>query len=79
MRTVLISFYSPDQRLASASIAQWLEHWSCKPGVGSSILPGGYVLSIYTMKQRLTGEKDLVSIKDIFADVALCTVQTKGK
>ena len=24
-----------------ASIAQWLEHWSCKPGVGSSILPGG--------------------------------------
>ena len=26
-----------------ASIAQWLEHWSCKPGVGSSILPGGCV------------------------------------
>ena len=22
------------------SIAQWIEHWSCKPGVGSSILPG---------------------------------------
>lgn len=29
-------------RLA-ASIAQWLEHWSSKPGVGSSILPGGSV------------------------------------
>ena len=25
----------------SASIAQWLEHWSCKPGVVSSILTGG--------------------------------------
>ena len=24
-----------------ASIAQWLEHWSCKPGVRSSILCGG--------------------------------------
>ena len=24
-----------------ASIAQWLEHWSCKPGVVSSILTGG--------------------------------------
>ncbi|KER30578.1 hypothetical protein T265_13161, partial [Opisthorchis viverrini] len=23
-----------------ASIAQWIEHWSSKPGVGSSILPG---------------------------------------
>ena len=27
-----------------ASIAQWLEHWSCKPGVASSILAGGYFL-----------------------------------
>ena len=26
-----------------ASIAQWLEHWSCKPGVVSSILTGGYM------------------------------------
>ena len=25
----------------SASLAQWLEHWSCKPGVDSSILPRG--------------------------------------
>ena len=25
-----------------ASIAQWLEHWSCKPGVESSILSGGF-------------------------------------
>ncbi len=28
-----------------ASIAQWLEHWSCKPGVVSSILTGGFLLS----------------------------------
>lgn len=28
-----------------ASIAQWLEHWSCKPGVGSSILPGGIAVN----------------------------------
>lgn len=27
---------------ARASIAQWLEHWSCKPGVVSSILTGGW-------------------------------------
>ena len=27
-----------------ASIAQWLEHWSCKPGVVSSILTGGYIV-----------------------------------
>ena len=27
--------------LPTASIAQWLEHWSCKPGVVSSILTGG--------------------------------------
>ncbi|KER33903.1 hypothetical protein T265_12517, partial [Opisthorchis viverrini] len=26
--------------------AQWLEHWSCKPGVGSSILPGGSPLFV---------------------------------
>ena len=29
---------------ASASIAQWLEHWSCKPGVGSSNLSRGSLL-----------------------------------
>ena len=31
----------------AASIAQWLEHWSCKPGVGSSILPGGFEVFYY--------------------------------
>ena len=31
-----------DKKIVAASIAQWLEHWSCKPGVGSSILPGGW-------------------------------------
>ena len=25
-----------------ASVAQWLEHWSCKPGVESSNLSGGF-------------------------------------
>ena len=29
-----------------ASIAQWLEHWSSKPGVGSSILPGGSAFAL---------------------------------
>ena len=28
-------------KLDRASIAQWLEHWSCKPGVVSSFLTGG--------------------------------------
>ena len=27
--------------MQAASVAQWLEHWSCKPGVGSSNLPRG--------------------------------------
>ena len=27
------------------SIAQWLEHWSCKPGVVSSILTGALILT----------------------------------
>ena len=31
-------------RQDGASIAQWLEHWSCKPGVVSSILTGGYIV-----------------------------------
>ena len=26
----------------AASIAQWLEHWSCKPGAGSPNLAGGF-------------------------------------
>ena len=29
------------RRLKVASIAQWIEHWSRKPGVVSSILTGG--------------------------------------
>ncbi len=31
---------------AQASVAQWLEHWSSKPGVESSILSGGKCLLI---------------------------------
>src|SRR4029434_8568100 len=30
-----------------AASAQWLEHWSCKPGVVSSILTGAYALQFY--------------------------------
>ena len=30
-------------------IAQWLEHWSCKPGVGSSILPGAFFWQCYCL------------------------------
>lgn len=30
-----------------ASIAQWLEHWSSKPGVVSSILTGGKRFTTY--------------------------------
>ena len=29
---------------AIGSIAQWLEHWSCKPGVASSILAGASII-----------------------------------
>ncbi len=38
-KTVLCVRWSQTTR---ASIAQWLEHWSCKPGVESSILSGGF-------------------------------------
>ncbi len=31
--------------MCEAPIAQRLEHWSCKPGVGSSNLPGGWDLT----------------------------------
>ena len=30
--------------VVKGSIAQWLEHWSCKPGVGGSIPPGALIL-----------------------------------
>ena len=32
----------------AASVAQWLEHWSCKPGVRSSNLFGGYAVTIFS-------------------------------
>ena len=38
-----------------ASIAQWLEHWSCKPGVGSSILPGGFAYFFLFCKYFIIG------------------------
>ena len=40
--------YSKCERInCVASIAQWLEHWSCKPGVGSSNLPGGLLFAFF--------------------------------
>ena len=30
----------------SGSLAQWLEHWSCKPGVGGSIPPRALIFSL---------------------------------
>ena len=41
---LLSTFWSSNLAFACicASIAQWLEHWSCKPGVVSSILTGGW-------------------------------------
>ena len=33
--------------MLSASIAQRLEHWSCKPGVESSNLSGGFLFFFY--------------------------------
>ena len=38
----------------TASIAQWLEHWSCKPGVVSSILTGGLHFSLQIKLQMQT-------------------------
>ena len=35
------SYAASVQTPPAASIAQWLEHWSCKPGVRSSTLRGG--------------------------------------
>ena len=35
---------SAEDTWRQGSIAQWLEHWSCKPGVASSILTGAYVI-----------------------------------
>ena len=39
--TVRVYVAAASVRISSASIAQRLEHWSCKPGVASSILTGG--------------------------------------
>lgn len=56
----------PDSRTTSlsASIAQGLEHWSCKPGVESSNLSGGTTFfSHFTTKtRRLTQNKHIQHI-----------------
>ena len=36
----------------SASIAQWLEHWSCKPGVESSNLARGSLFAYFGFLSR---------------------------
>ena len=40
-----------------ASIAQWLEHWSCKPGVVSSILTGGFKVLRCVISTIITSRK----------------------
>ena len=39
-----------------ASVAQWLEHWSSKPGVESSILSGGSCLLMSPRVRLVTRE-----------------------
>ena len=43
--------------IIQASIAQGLEHWSCKPGVVSSILTGGYKILFYKLQFIFTESK----------------------
>ena len=43
---------------AAASIAQGLEHWSCKPGVVSSNLTGGY---FFFVNKSYLIEMDLIN------------------
>ena len=38
------NLYIVNKTVTQASIAQGLEHWSCKPGVESSILSGGNLI-----------------------------------
>ena len=38
---VCLVYFEHENTSVSASLAQWLEHWSCKPGVESSNLSRG--------------------------------------
>ena len=44
--------YPGHDDLHKAAIAQWLEHWSCKPGVVSSILTGGCLSCVFNINKR---------------------------
>ncbi len=47
--------------LAQASVAQWLEHWSSKPGVERSILSGGRRLFNKQLSERTSTEFSAIS------------------
>ena len=40
--------YTERGKLGEGSIAQGLEHWSCKPGVASSNLAGAYLVFVFS-------------------------------
>ena len=57
-------YKTSDSILCTASVAQWLEHWSCKPGVASSILAGGYFdLYFYSVNVTLGKIRDIGAYK----------------
>ena len=63
-----------------AAIAQWLEHWSCKPGVVSSNLTSGLhfefmqVLFLH-IKSRFEGSKLILDKSSFFCSNARITKQ----
>lgn len=44
-----VNYSCADETAVVGSIAQGLEHWSCKPGVASSNLAGALTLSLITL------------------------------
>ena len=50
----------PVKKRTSASIAQWLEHWSCKPGVVSSNLTGGFCKWAFLMGKKITRKSKFI-------------------
>ena len=49
----------------SGSLAQWLEHWSCKPGVGGSIPPRALHFCVYSTATRRQLANDDASVSVI--------------
>ena len=55
-------------QLIEASIAQGLEHWSCKPGVVSSNVTGGY-LSLFSIVWK--SYKDAMYLTCLYIDYVI--------